>query len=151
MKKLSTEFKTGRQFIARFLPGNDLIEELKNFLLKNKIKAAYIPLLLGAVSDVSLNHPKEKFKKNEVPYILKKYSGRFEFIGQATVATFKKDLSIHLHCTIGGNNHKTLACGHFVSGIIPILMEVVIIELKNEKMTREIDEQVFPLPMLFFK
>jgi len=152
MLKTNIEFKTGRQFIARLLPGKDLIETLKDFCKEKNIKAAYIPMLIGAVEAIDLIHPDPRpIAAKDFKPVSKKYQGPFELTAQGTIAMQDDDYSIHLHAVVGGQEHKLVAMGHFVSGKITILTEVVIIEVADCEMLRQQDNNVFCKPVLFFK
>lgn len=152
-----TQFTPGRQFAARLLPGEDLVESLKNFCSENKITSAYIPMLIGAVELVELIHPDPKPIAGQEKPIVKRYEGPVELTAQGTIATDAEsgNLSLHLHAVVGGQEHKLVAMGHFVSGIIAIiiaiLIEVVIIESADKKFVRKIDKSIFTNPVLFFE
>lgn len=152
MLKTNIEFKTGRQFIARLLPGKDLIETLKDFCKEKNIKAAYIPMLIGAVESIDLIHPDPRFGvTKEAKPVVKNYQGPFELTAQGTIAMQDNDYSIHLHAVVGGQEHNLVAMGHFVSGKITILTEVVITEVADYEMVRVKDDNIFCKPVLFFK
>ncbi len=143
-----TQYTPGRQFIARLLPGEDLLDVLKKFCQENTIKSAYIPMLIGALEYAEIAHPDQMDKNKRV---IKKYDGPIELTAQGTIATYDNELSFHIHAVIGGNNHQTCAMGHLLSGKIAILIELVIIEVANVEMTKDFDKTVFSEPLLFFK
>ena len=146
--KTETQFKSGRQFIARLLPGEDLIKTLKEFCVKNQIKAGYIPMMLGALESAELSHVGLNSKTDK---FVKKYEGPLEYTAQGTIALKNNEPDFHIHMVVGGDNHKLAATGHFLSGKITLLTEVVIIEIVDIEMVKEFDTDIFSNPLLFFK
>ena len=143
-----TQFTPGRQFIARLLPGEDLLENLKKFCQKNNIKSAYIPMLIGALESAELAHPDPTDQNKRM---VKKYPGPVELTAQGTIATYDNQPAFHIHAVIGSNNHQTCAMGHLLTGKIAILIELVIIEVADTEMIKDYDKTIFPEPLLFFK
>jgi len=144
--KTSAEFKTGRQFIARLLPGKDLIESLREFCEEKGITAGYIPMMIGAVKSM------EFYRVNSRHEIIpEKYEGSLELSGQGTIAMKEGELDFHLHVVGATHDQKETIMGHFLSGEIPILIEVVIVEIEGIDMIKQVDQAVFPAPVLFFR
>lgn len=148
------QFKPGRHFIARFLPGKDLQISIVEFCKKHKIKAGYIPLLQGGLKYADIINPNSvKIGENKKVYPVKKrYNYAMEFVAQGTIALNKKgEYENHIHIVGGGNKHKMLCMGHLVKGEIAILTEIVIIETDGIELIRAIDKGIFDKPLLFFK
>lgn len=146
------QFKPGRQFIARFLPGKDLHEAIIEFCKKNNIKAGYIPMCIGGIKNPEIINPDPKSKGSDAQPVIKKFSSIMEFSASGTIALDTQGNYInHLHIITGGDKHKLICMGHLAAGEIAILTEIVIIEAENIEAVRDIDQGVFPKPLLFFK
>lgn len=146
------EFKTGKHIIARFLPGADIHEEIKDLCIKHDIKAAYIPMCIGGVKDPEIINPDPTGTAEVAKPDVKKYASIMEFSAMGTVALDAEgNYMNHLHIVAGGDRHELVVMGHLVSGEVAILTEIVIIECDGIEAMRDIDPGIFPLPLLFFK
>jgi predicted DNA-binding protein with PD1-like motif len=145
----SAEGKQGKTVIARLKPGYDLLQSLSELLIEHHIQAGYIPMLLGGLKNLKLismtfgeneDHPRD---------IELEYRQPLEYFGCGTLAQVQGKPSLHIHLSAAQAGNKTIS-GHFVSGEIALLTEVVIVELTNVLMTRESDPEVYSLPLLSF-
>jgi predicted DNA-binding protein with PD1-like motif len=146
---LSTEGKQGKTIIARLKPGYDLLQSLSLLLTDHHIQAGYIPLLLGGFKNLKLvsmtfgeheDHPRD---------IELEYRQPLEYFGTGTIAQVQGKPSLHIHLSAAQAGNKSIT-GHFVSGEIALLTEVVVVELTDISITREADPEVFSLPLLSF-
>ncbi|SRR5579884_2552270 len=147
---LSVEGRQGKTVIARLKPGYDLLQSLGQLLTEHGIQAGYIPVLLGGFKNIKLvsmtfgdteDHPQD------VELI---YREPLEYHGTGTIANVDGKPSLHIHLSAAQAGNKSLT-GHFVSGEIALLTEVVIVELTDVALTRKVDPEVYSLPLLSFE
>ena len=78
------------------------------------------------------------------------YRQPLEYFGSGTIAHVHGNPSLHIHLSAAQAGNKSIT-GHFVSGEIALLTEVVVVELTDISLTREPDPEVFSLPLLSFE
>jgi len=125
--------KSENKYVLRFDQGEELIESLKNFCLKNKIKSGFF-LGLGAVKKAEVALYDLKNKK----YISKKLEGPLEIISLiGNIASKNKELIIHSHIALGDKEMRLFG-GHLNSLTVSPTCEVYLI-----KFTRVIKRNYF--------
>lgn len=146
---LSAEGKQGRTIIARLKPGQDLLKGITNILVDKKIKAAYLPVIVGGFSDLKIISMEPASTPEGIISIEKEFKEPVEYFGMGTVAQEKGIPSIHIHLTAARSKNVAIA-GHLVAGIIALVTEIVIVEIIGISMTRKKDAEVFNYPLLNF-
>lgn len=137
----SAEGKQGKIIIARLKPGQELVEGLSKILKEKKIKAGYIPVLLGGFKNLKIVSMAFGENEDSPKSIEKEYREPLEYFGIGTIAEIEGKPSIHIHLTAAQAGNKAIA-GHLVSGEIVLLTEVVIVEVKGVKMIRKEDPEI---------
>ena len=107
-----------KHHIIRLFPGQDLIKELNDFMLANKIKAAWIVTCVGSLTKAKLrlaNNPNAVIKK-----------GHFEIVSLVGVLTPLPHIS-HIHMCISDGKGRTYG-GHVLEedNIVYTTAEIVI-------------------------
>jgi uncharacterized protein len=146
---IAAEGKQGRTVIARLKPGQDLMQGLEQLLVEREIHAGYIPVLQGGFKKVKLVSMTIGEQEDCPVDIEREYQEPLEYFGMGTIAQVDGKPSIHIHLTAAQAGNKSIT-GHFVSGEIVLLTEVVIVELLEVAVTRKADSEVFNLPLLHF-
>lgn len=120
----------------RILPGQDLRQEIDNYVVKNKIEAGCILTCVGNLSKVVIRMA--GYTSAADTHSIKDLDGPFEIV--SLVGTVELGNS-HLHISISDNDGVVYG-GHLKSGsIIGITAEVVIGELEGKKFTRIFDSK----------
>lgn len=149
-KFISVEGKQGRTIIVRLKPGQDIVEGITKILIEKKIKAGYIPILIGGFRKLKLISSAFGENENHPNDVKLEYKEPLEFVGQGTIAqTEDGKPSVHIHLSAGQAGNKSIT-GHLVSGEILYVAEIVIVEVKNVSMIRKPDPEVYYKPLLDF-
>jgi|GEM_PF-459861 len=121
---------SGRMFVLRLKPGQDLREELEKFTRAANIRAGFILTAVGSLQKASL-----RLADQTVTTTL---TQKFEIV--SLTGTLSTD-GVHLHIALSDAEGKTTG-GHLVAGsIIYTTAEIVIGEARDLIFTREMDEQ----------
>lgn len=117
-------------YTLRLQPGNDLKNELLNFIKNKNIRAGLILTCVGSLKKATIRMADEN--------IIKEFDDKFEIV--SLVGTFSSN-GCHLHISLSDKNGKVFG-GHLKDGcIIHTTAEIIIGELKNVKFSREFDKQ----------
>ena len=121
-------------YFIRFDRGEKIIETLKNFCAKNKIKCGYFSGI-GALGEVELAHYIVENKK----YTSKTFKQPLEIVNIAgNITTMGKEVYLHCHITLSDEKMNAIA-GHLKEGIIAATCEIVFVKL-NSSINRKYDE-----------
>lgn len=131
-----TKGTIGRIFVLKFDNDDVLIDELKAFAKKERVKTATL-IFLGALKNGNLvTGPKQPIippQPNKVTF-----KDGWEVMGIGTVFTNPSGAQIHIHGSMG-KKHKTLiGCVRDASKVF-LVIEAIVFELKGVKATKNID------------
>lgn len=117
-----------KTYAFRLRPGQDLVDELKQFARKEKLKAGLILTAVGSVKKAKIRFANEPTSVE--------VSGFLEIV--SLVGTFSAD-SAHLHGSFSDRTGKTVG-GHLEEGSpIYTTAEIVVGELEDVEFAREKD------------
>lgn len=113
-------------YSLRLQPGAELIEQLRQFIQVNHIKAGWIASVVGSLSSVSL-----RYAGCELTSLIE---GKFEVI--ALGGTLDSQFE-HLHMSVADETGRVIA-GHVMSGnIVRTTLELIIGELCDVEFSRQ--------------
>ncbi|MCK2178922.1 DUF296 domain-containing protein [Hafnia paralvei] len=113
-------------YSLRLQPGAELIEQLRQFIQVNHIKAGWIASVVGSLSSVSLRYAGCEFTSL--------IEGKFEVI--ALGGTLDSQFE-HLHMSVADETGRVIA-GHVMSGnIVRTTLELIIGELCDVEFSRQ--------------
>lgn len=122
--------------IVRMDKGEDIVEQVKNVALKEKIKLASISAL-GAINEFTVG----VFKTKEKKYYANEFKGDFEIVSlTGTINTMNDEYYSHMHLS-AGNDQGQVFGGHLNKAIVSATCEMVIQIIKGE-VDRYFDEEV---------
>jgi uncharacterized protein len=138
--------KAGRCVVARLRPGTDLMGGMKELAEANRIKAAFIPVIIGGVDRAIIEVAKPS-KESPVGVVAKKIelTGPIAICGAQGMICELEDGSIepHVHITfVDSNGH--LHGGHLEAGTAPVTTtaDVVMQEVLDVKFGRGFDPDI---------
>ena len=116
--------KDKNTYFIRLERGEKIIETLRNFCTKNKIKCGYF-FGIGALGEAELAHYIVENKK----YTSRKYKQPLEITSMTgNITTMNKEISLHCHITLSDEKMKTIA-GHLKEGTISATCEIILVKL----------------------
>ena len=122
--------------IVRMDKGEDIVEQVKNVALKEKIKLASISAL-GAINEFTVG----VFKTKEKKYYANEFKGDFEIVSlTGTINTMNDEYYSHMHLS-AGNDQGQVFGGHLNKAIVSATCEMVI-QIMNGEVDRYFDEEV---------
>ena len=122
--------------IVRMDKGEDIVEQVKNVALKEKIKLASISAL-GAINEFTVG----VFKTKEKKYYANEFKGDFEIVSlTGTINTMNDEYYSHMHLS-AGNDQGQVFGGHLNKAIVSATCEMVI-RIINGEVDRYFDEEV---------
>ena len=126
----------GRVIIAKLLPHEDLIDAIKEIVMKHEIPSGIVNII-GAVNKATLGF----YDINKKNYNFKTFEEPFELIScMGNITYFQEEPIVHLHVTLGREDLSIIG-GHLSQPtIISITGEVIIFEI-NKKIFRSTDSQ----------
>lgn len=125
-----------RTIIVRMDKGEDIVEQVKNVALKEKIKLANISAL-GAINEFTVG----VFKTKEKKYYANEFKGDFEIVSlTGTINTMNDEYYCHMHLS-AGNDQGQVFGGHLNKAIVSATCEMVI-QIINGEVDRYFDEEV---------
>lgn len=125
-----------RTIIVRMDKGEDIVEQVKNVALKEKIKLASISAL-GAINEFTVG----VFKTKEKKYYANEFKGDFEIVSlTGTINTMNDKYYCHMHLS-AGNDQGQVFGGHLNKAIVSATCEMVI-QIINGEVGRYFDEEV---------
>lgn len=133
-----TQGNIGRVFVIRFDDGENLIEELKNIIKKEQIKAGYVQLI-GALSSAKAVLGPHKKEYPPRPFWWEFDDAR-EIVGIGVFAWENDEPKLHLHSGIGHSSESKTGCIREKAEVY-ITVEAVIQEVVDVQVTRKLDER----------
>lgn len=122
--------------IVRMDKGEDIVEQVKNVALKEKIKLASISAL-GAINEFTVG----VFKTKEKKYYANEFKGDFEIVSlTGTINTMNDEYYSHMHLS-AGNDQGQVFGGHLNKAIVSATCEMVI-QIINGEVDRYFDEEI---------
>ncbi len=122
--------------IVRMDKEEDIVEQVKNVALKEKIKLASISAL-GAINEFTVG----VFKTKEKKYYANEFKGDFEIVSlTGTINTMNDEYYSHMHLS-AGNDQGQVFGGHLNKAIVSATCEMVI-QIINGEVDRYFDEEV---------
>lgn len=122
--------------IVRMDKGEDIVEQVKNVALKEKIKLASISAL-GAINEFTVG----VFKTKEKKYYANEFKGDFEIVSlTGTINTMNDEYYSHMHLS-AGNDQGQVFGGHLNKAIVSATCEMVI-QIINGEVDRYFAEEV---------
>jgi len=109
--------------LARFFPGENVIEELKNVCFKHHIKTGVVLSALGQLAQCELGFFKEKGN-----YLNQKFESPYELLSLTGIMSGAGDnYDFHLHATLAGPD-KSVRGGHLINGVVSVTLEIAIMK-----------------------
>lgn len=122
--------------IVRMDKGEDIVKQVKNVALKEKIKLASISAL-GAINEFTVG----VFKTKEKKYYANEFKGDFEIVSlTGTINTMNDEYYSHMHLS-AGNDQGQVFGGHLNKAIVSATCEMVI-QIINGEVDRYFEEEV---------
>jgi len=146
----SCESKAGRVIVGRILPETDLIDGILEICDRHGIKSGSIDVVLGSLRRFTFVYPvKDESQKLGVKYCDPVViEGPIELLSANGIVGLNQNgvKAIHLHAVVS-DEMANLHGGHVVKGNpVLVTVEVVIRELPDVNIVREMDEETgFPL------
>ena len=146
------EYTQGRRFILKILPGESLVNCLKQFILKENVHYAVILSAIGSVKNVRLNDIKSgaKLPITSARLIPHELEGPLELLGLTgnIVPSENDDLDCHLHIMAGKSSGDVVG-GHMYDAEVFATCEIVLTELVVEGIERHLSKSG-GTPTIFF-
>ena len=122
--------------IARIDKGEEILEQVKELALKEKIRLASINAL-GAVNDFTVG----VYKTDEKQYYSNVFQGYFEITSLiGTISTMNNEFYAHLHMNAGNEKGEVFG-GHLNRAVVSATCEMVITVIDGT-VDRRFDEEV---------
>lgn len=124
----SIETTIGRVIVAKLMPGEDVLDSLKELVSKHSIKAGLINLI-GALSKITIGY----FDLETKEYNLQTFEEDVELISCMGNVSYKEgEPIIHLHIVLGRGDYSLFG-GHLSQpSIISVTGEVYIYEIETQ-------------------
>ena len=146
------EYTQGRRFIIKIIPGESLVECIKQFVLKENIHYAVILSAIGSVKNVRLNDIKSgaKLPITSARLIAHELEGPLELLSLTgnIVPGTSENLDCHLHIMAGKSSGDVVG-GHMYDAEVFATCEIVLTELVVEGIERHISKSG-GTPTIFF-
>lgn len=121
-------------YFIRLEGGEKIIETLKDFCAKNKIKCGYF-FGIGALGEAELAHYIVENKK----YTSKIFNQPLEIVNMSgNIAEMNKEAYLHCHITLSDEKMNAFA-GHLKEGTISATCEIILVKL-NAGISRKYDD-----------
>jgi len=146
------EYTQGRRFILKILPGESLVNCLKQFILKENVHYAVILSAIGSVKNVHLNDIKSgaKLPITSARLIPHELEGPLELLGLSgnIVPGETDELDCHLHIMAGKSSGDVVG-GHMADAEVFATCEIVLTELVVDGIERHLSKSG-GTPTIFF-
>jgi hypothetical protein len=131
-----TKGTVGRVFLLKFDHKDSLVDELKIFVKKERLKTATMVFIGALLKGNLVTGP----KKAVIPPCPNKttFKDGWEVLGVGTVFTNKAEPQIHIHTAMGKNKRMLVGCVRDASQVF-LVIEAVVFELVGVCATKEID------------
>jgi predicted DNA-binding protein with PD1-like motif len=147
------EYKQGRRFLAKILPGESLVGRITDLINAEKIPAAVILSAIGSVKNIKLKDIKSgaKLPITSARLITHDIEGPFELLGLTgnIVPAENEGLDCHLHITASKASGDVVG-GHMFDAEVFATCEIVLIELIVDGVERHLSKEG-GTPTIFFK
>ena len=128
--------KFDHTIIARIDRGEEILEQVREIALKEKIRLASVSAL-GAVGEFTVG----VFKTGEKQYYANEFRGDFEIVSlTGTINTMKDEFYAHLHMSAGNEKGEVFG-GHLNRAEVSATCEMVITVLDG-RVDREFSEEI---------
>lgn len=113
--------KFGHTIVARIDKNEEILEQVKEIALKEKIKLASVQAL-GAVGAFTVG----VFKTDEKQYMANEFDGNFEIVSlNGTINTMNREFYCHLHMSAGNEKGEVFG-GHLNRAVVSATCEMII-------------------------
>jgi len=146
------EYTQGRRFIIKVLPGESLVECIREFVKTEQVNYAVILSAIGSVKNVRLNDIKSgaKLPITSARLIPHELEGPLELLGLSgnIVPGEATDLDCHLHIMAGKSSGDVVG-GHMADAEVFATCEIVLVELIVDGIQRHLSKSG-GTPTIFF-
>lgn len=131
--------RIGKVFVIRFDNNEDIINELKQFAVKKKIRMGNV-FLLGALHNAKLvAGPKKQTMPPDPCWI--PFENAWETLGVGTITSSGKHADVHLHASIGRGTRVLTGCIRHTANVF-LFIEAVVYEIKGVHAERTMDKKL---------
>ena len=124
------------QIVARIDKGEEIIEKIKEIVLKENIKLANINAL-GATNDFTVG----VYNVEEKKYYSNEFKGNFEIVSlTGTINTMNDEFYTHIHMSAGNDKGEVFG-GHLNSATVSATCEIII-NIINGKVDRNFNKEI---------
>ena len=146
------EYKQGRRFLVKILPGESLVESINELVNKEKIQSAVILSAIGSVKNVHLKDIKSgaKLPITSARLITHEIEGPLELLGLTgnIVPGEDEKVDCHLHIMASKASGDVIG-GHMFNAEVFATCEIVLVELMVEGIERQLSK-TGGTPTIFF-
>jgi predicted DNA-binding protein with PD1-like motif len=150
---ISSEITAGRRFAVVLQPGDDVMGGILDACAEHGITQGYIPVFIGAFTDVSLIGTCAAILDHDAPLPDSSHLTGVEGAGSGTIA-FNAETgatSIHLHVAVGVKAYAANGyAGHLIAATVHYVTEVIIEEVTAPRFERRADAAAHGLANLAF-
>ena len=137
------EYKQGRRFLVKILPGESLVDCIKELVAKEKIQSAVVLSAIGSVKNVSLKGIKSGAKLPITParLIMHDIEGPLELLGLTgnIVPGADGQIDCHLHIMAAKASGDVIG-GHMFTAEVFATCEIVLVELIVDGIDRHLSK-----------
>lgn len=126
----------GRVFVLKFEDRDDLLEEMKKFARKERVRAGAVTLLGGMRSAGIVSGPREAVIPPEPMWV--NFSDGREVLGIGTLFWNGDEPVIHLHGAVGRGNETLTGCVRKDSSVF-LVIEAIITEIIGIEARKTLD------------
>jgi predicted DNA-binding protein with PD1-like motif len=146
------EVGRGRRIVVVLENGDDVLASIARACAAHGIRAAIIPVFLGAFSTVSLIGTRDPIADHDVPLPAVTDVHWVEGVGGGSVAPAEDgSLAVHLHAAVGVKADAALGyAGHVTAAITHYTAELVLDEVTDAELVRRPDAAAHGIPTLCF-
>lgn len=146
-----SEVSLGRTVLVVLEPGDDVIGELAAACRRFGLDGAYIPVFLGAFTEISLIGGEHPPADEDAPMPTSVVVRNCEGLGSGTVTRGADGPLVHLHASVGAKGDSARAqAGHVLSGTVQYPTEVVLTEILSPALDRVPNSRAHGLATLSF-
>jgi len=146
------EYKQGRRFLVKILPGESLVESINELVNKEKIQSAVILSAIGSVKNVHLKDIKSgaKLPITSARLITHEVEGPLELLGlTGNIVPGEDDkVDCHLHIMASKASGDVIG-GHMFNAEVFATCEIVLVELVVDGIERQLSK-TGGTPTIFF-
>jgi predicted DNA-binding protein with PD1-like motif len=149
----STELVGGRRIAVVLQPGDDIFGALGDACAAHGIQQGYLPVFLGAFTEVSLIGTCDPIENEDLPLKDSVRLTNVEGTGSGTIAwaADTETVQIHLHVAIGMKSRSAEGyAGHLLGGTVHYVTEVIVEEVLAPRFLRRADPAAHDIPNLVF-